>query len=125
MGFWIFMLVMVLLIPLSMLLLGRYFIKTSPAKINYIFGYRTSMSMKNQDTWQFAHHHFGKTWYICGLVLTPLSVLAMLLVLGKGSSAVGTAGTVLCTLQLLPLLLSIIPTERALRKTFDKDGNRR
>ena len=125
MGFWIFMLVMVLLIPLSMLLLGRYFIKTSPAKINYIFGYRTSMSMKNQDTWQFAHHHFGKTWYICGLVLTPLSVLGMLLVLGKGSSAVGTAGTVLCTLQLLPLLLSIIPTERALRKTFDKDGNRR
>lgn len=125
MGFWIFMLVMVLLIPLSMLLLGRYFIKTSPAKINYIFGYRTSMSMKNQDTWQFAHHHFGKTWYICGLVLTPLSVLGMLPTLGKGSSAVGTAGTVLCTLQLLPLLLSIIPTERALRKTFDKDGNRR
>lgn len=125
MSFWIFMLVMVLLIPLSMLLLGRYFIKTSPAKINYIFGYRTSMSMKNQDTWQFAHHHFGKTWYICGLALTPLSVLGMLLVLGKGSSAVGTAGTVLCTLQLLPLLLSIIPTEHALRKTFDKDGNRR
>ena len=40
-------------------------------------------------------------------------------------NAVGIAGTVLCTIQLLPLLLSIIPTERALRKTFDKDGNRR
>lgn len=49
----------------------------------------------------------------------------MLLVLGKDENAVGIAGTVLCTIQLLPLLLSIIPTERALRKTFDKDGNRR
>lgn len=125
MGFWFFMLAMVLLIPLSMLFLGRYFIRHSPTKINYVFGYRTRMSMKNQDTWQFAHHHFGKTWYVCGLVLTPLSVLGMLLVLGKDENAVGIAGTVLCTIQLLPLLLSIIPTERALRKTFDKDGNRR
>lgn len=58
-------------------------------------------------------------------MLTPLSVLGMLLVLGKDENAVGIAGTVLCTIQLLPLLLSIIPTERALRKTFDKDGNRR
>lgn len=89
MGFWFFMLAMVLLIPLSMLFLGRYFIRHSPTKINYVFGYRTRMSMKNQDTWQFAHRHFGKTWYVCGLVFTPLSVLGMLLVLGKDENAVG------------------------------------
>lgn len=46
MGFWFFMLAMVLLIPLSMLFLGRYFIRHSPTKINYVFGYRTRMSMK-------------------------------------------------------------------------------
>ena len=92
MGFWFFMLAMVLLIPLSMLFLGRYFIRHSPTKINYVFGYRTRMSMKNQDTWQFAHRHFGKTWYVCGLVLTPLSVLGMLLVLGKDENAVGHRG---------------------------------
>ena len=125
MGYWIFMLVMVLLMPLVMLFTGRAFSKNAPKKINPVYGYRTAMSMKNQDTWQFAHRHFGKTWYVCGLVFTPLSVLGMLLVLGKDENAVGIAGTVLCTIQLLPLLLSIIPTERALRKTFDKDGNRR
>ena len=125
MGFWFFMLAMDLILPLSMIFLGKYFSKCAPGKINYVFGYRTTRSMKNQDTWQFAHHHFGKTWYICGLVLTPLSVLAMLFVLGKGQDAVGTMGSVLCTLQLIPLLASIVPTERALRKTFDKDGNRR
>ena len=125
MGFWFFMLAMNLIIPLSMIFLGKYFSKRAPGQINMLFGYRTARSMKNQDTWQFAHHHFGKTWYVCGLVFTPLSVLGMLLVLGKDENAVGIAGTVLCTIQLLPLLASIIPTERALRKTFDKDGNRR
>ena len=125
MGFWFFMLAMNLIIPLSMIFLGKYFSKRAPGQINMLFGYRTTRSMKNQDTWQFAHRHFGKTWYVCGLVLTPLSVLGMLLVLGKDENAVGIAGTVLCTIQLLPLLLPIIPTERALRKTFDKDGNRR
>ena len=35
MGFWIFMLVMVLLLPASMLGLGRWFMKQAPGKINY------------------------------------------------------------------------------------------
>lgn len=32
---------------------------------------------------------------------------------------------ILCVIQLIPLVASIIPTEIALRKTFDKNGNRR
>lgn len=50
MGFWIFMTIMNLLIPLTMILFGIYFIKKSPKEINTTFGYRTSMSMKNKDT---------------------------------------------------------------------------
>lgn len=46
MGFWIFMLVMNLLIPATMAGFGRAFLKKAPGKINYAFGYRTSMSMK-------------------------------------------------------------------------------
>ena len=49
MGFWIFMLIMDLLIPLTMIGFGRYFIKKAPKEINGVFGYRTSMSMKNKD----------------------------------------------------------------------------
>ena len=50
MGFWIYMLVMDLLIPLTMIIWGNYFMKKAPAQINSVFGYRTPMSMKNQDT---------------------------------------------------------------------------
>lgn len=55
MGFWIFMLAMDLILPLSMVFLGRYFVRHAPGNINMLFGYRTARSMKNQDTWQFAH----------------------------------------------------------------------
>ena len=83
------------------------------------------MSMKNQDTWQFAHRYFGRLWYRCGLVLTPVTAAVMCLALGKGESAVSWLGSALCIVQLVVLLASIAPTERALRRTFDKDGNRR
>ena len=60
MGFWIFMLIMDLLLPFTMIGFGRYFMKKAPKEINSVFGYRTSMSMKNKDTWEFAHKYCGK-----------------------------------------------------------------
>ena len=77
MGFWIFMLIMDLLIPFTMIGFGKMFLKKAPDQINYVFGYRTSMSMKNQDTWVFAHHYCGKIWYICGLILLVVSFISI------------------------------------------------
>ena len=57
MEFWIFMLIMDLLLPFTMIGFGRYFMKKAPKEINSVFGYRTSMSMKNKDTWEFAHKY--------------------------------------------------------------------
>ncbi len=125
MGYWVFMLVMVLLMPLVMLFTGRAFAKNAPKKINSLYGYRTAMSMKNQDTWQFAHRYFGRLWYRCGLVLLPVSLAVMCFALGKGESTVSRLGSALCIVQLVVLLAAIAPTERALRRTFDKDGNRK
>ena len=41
MGFWIFMLIMDLLIPFTMIGFGKMFLKKAPDQINYVFGYRT------------------------------------------------------------------------------------
>lgn len=83
------------------------------------------MSMKNQDTWAFAHKTCGKIWLVLGCVLVPISVVPMLFVLGKGTGMVGNTGTVILFLQLVPLIGSIFPTERALKRAFDKNGHRR
>ena len=125
MGFWIFMLIMDLLIPFTMIGFGKMFLKKAPDQIKYVFGYRTSMSMKNQDTWVFAHHYCGKIWYICGLILLVVSLIVLLLVIGKSNDAIGNVGGILCVFQMIPLVGSIIPTEIALRKNFDKYGNKR
>lgn len=124
MGFWVFMLAMDLIIPLSMVFLGTYFSKRAPKEVNFIFGYRTARSMKNPDTWQFAHRYFGRLWYKMGLWLLVLTVAAMLPGLGKDADTVGTLGGIVCAVQLPVMLCAILPTERALKKTFDKDGNR-
>lgn len=125
MGFWIFMLIINMLIPATMIFFGKQFMKGTPKEINAIFGYRTAMSMKNKDTWEFAHKYCGKIWYLCGLILLPVSILSMLVVIGKNNDIVGSYGGIICMIQLIPLVGSILPTEKALRRSFDKNGRRR
>ena len=125
MGFWIFMFLMNLLIPIMMIGFGKYFMKKSPKEINYIFGYRTTMSMKNADTWVFAHNYCGRIWYIAGWMILPVSMIVMLAVIGQSEDMIGTVGGFLCYFQFVPMIASIFLTEKALRKNFDKNGNRK
>ena len=114
-----------LLVPLIMIGFGGTFARHAPREINGLFGYRTPRSMCNQDTWTFAHHYSGRLMLRWGLVMLPLSVLALLPVLGQGEEVTGTAGAVICCVQLIPLFGIIAATERALKRTFDDRGRRR
>ena len=123
--FWIFMLLMDLLIPFTMAVFGRKLMTKPPKNINAAFGYRTTMSMKNQDTWDFAHKYFGKLWFKCGSVLIPLSVIPLAAVFNKGIDTIGIVGGIVCIVQFVPAIGTIIPTEAALKRTFDRNGSRR
>ena len=123
--FWIFMLLSVLMIPLTMIYFGRRFFKSPPKSINATFGYRSTMSMKNQETWKLAHTVCGRFWFRCGRILLPLSVVPMLLVIGRSTETVGYTGVIIVFIQLVPLLCVIPVTEHALRKNFDKNGMRK
>lgn len=50
MGSWIFMFNCDLLIPFTIIGFGKYFTKFAPIEINAVFGYRTTMSLKNKET---------------------------------------------------------------------------
>ena len=125
MPIWIFMVIMCLLIPIIMVLFGRCFMIKAPKEINYVFGYRTSMSMKNRDTWEFAHKLLGKIWFFVGIVLLPLSVIPMLFVIGCSEDSVGTVGTAVMMVDMVLMIITIIPVEIKLNKVFDKQGNRK
>ena len=124
-GFWFFMLFMVLLCPIIMIIFGKIFVNAAPKNINYIYGYRSSMSMKNRDTWEFVHKLCGKLWLWAGSILLPVSVIPLMFVFGKSTDVVGTVGAIIMAVDLIVIILSIVPVEIALKKTFDENGNRR
>lgn len=123
--FWLFMLAMDLLIPGVMVGFGKEFQKNPPAEINPGYGYRTTMSSKNQDTWDFAQRYMGKVWYQAGRWLLIPSAVPLLFVLGQDVDIVSTIGMAACGVQLAAMLGSILAVERALKKNFDKNGKRK
>lgn len=125
MGIWFMMLGFNLLIPVIMLIAGKLFRTNAPKNINWIIGYRTAMSMKNEDTWVFAHKYAGSFYWKWGWVVLVFSIIFMLFILGQSVEIVSTAGCILMFLQLIPLIAVIPHTEKALQHTFDKDGKRK
>ena len=125
MGFWVAMFIFNLLVPLLMVVFGRIMYKHAPKSINGVYGYRTSMSMKNEDTWKFAHDYCGRLWYKIGLIMLIPSVLVQLPFVKSSTDTIGIMTVVLETVQICVMIASIFPTERALRKKFDKYGNRK
>ena len=108
-----------------MLFFGFSFTKHAPKNINYIYGYRTSMSMKNQDTWQFAHNYCGKLWRNAGLTLLIITVALGLVTMKSDIAVIENVTMILVITQILVVVGSIIPVEHALKNTFDSDGNRK
>ncbi len=125
MWFWWFMLACNVLIPVILIIGGRMMWKHCPKKINNIYGYRTGRSMKNMDTWKFAHDHCGRLWWKIGWIMLLPSVLIQLPFFHSSENVIGIAGLILCTIQVIVLIASIFPTEVALKKTFFDNGTRR
>ena len=120
-----FNLVIDLLVPFIMIGFGWRFMKKPPKDINGAYGYRTSMSMKNQDTWAFAHQVCGRVWFAVGWVMLPLAVLAWRQTLPRSVGDAGFLTAAITFLEAVVLILTIIPVEVALGKAFDRNGNRR
>ena len=125
MGFWLFVTVMDLLVPAIMLYFGRRFQKKPPEKINHVYGYRTARSMKNQETWRFAHETCGRLWVRLGAVLLLLSLAAAVMTFGRGVEAAGIVSAVVVVVQMVVVIGSIVPVERALKRNFDDQGRKR
>lgn len=125
MWFWWFMFVCDLLIPVIMLVSGRIMWKHPPKDINGFVGYRTTRSMKNMETWKFAHEYCGRLWWKIGFIMLIPSIAVHLPFYNKSRDFIGVLGGILCTIQCMVLLASIFPAERALKKNFTEDGIRR
>ncbi len=125
MDFWWFMLICNLIIPFLMIICGYLMWKHAPKTINGLIGYRTSRSMKNMDTWKFAHEYCGHLWWKIGWIMLLPSIVAYIPVYCASDKLTGVVGIILTDIQLIILIVSVYPTENALKKTFNEDGSRR
>lgn len=114
-----------LLVPLIMIGLGWRFLIKPPKDINGAYGYRTPMSMKNQDTWNFAHRICGRVWCAVGCAMLPLSALAWRRTLPYPEGDRGFFTSAITVLGGVVMLLTIIPVEWALHRAFDRNGVRK
>ena len=125
MWFWWFMFICNLIIPLLMIFLGRWMWKHSPQSINWVLGYRSKRSMRNMDTWKFAHEYCGKLWWKLGWITLIPTIAIQIPFFHNNEDVVGIVGGIICTIHTILLIVSIFPTEAALKKTFHEDGTRR
>ena len=124
MWFWWFMVICDLLLPIIMLITGRMMWKHYPKEINGVLGYRTNRSMKNTDTWKFAHEYCGKLWWKIGAASVVPTILVHIPFFHSDESTIGIVGGIVAAVQCVIMLASVFLTERALKKTFNADGTR-
>ncbi len=121
----VFYLIELLLIPLTMLGFGVSWKKHPPKTINGAYGYRTSMSMKNQETWNYAHKLASKYWLYLGLPVGIISLIILFVFRSSNENTLGIAVVTTLCIQVVGLISPIPLIEAELRKYFNKDGSRK
>ncbi|TBX71214.1 SdpI family protein [Flavobacterium silvisoli] len=87
-----------------------------PKKINYLYGYRTAASMKNQQTWDFAQKYSTKIMVSLGLGLIAFSFLDAVMDISEVTSTGLGIG-----LMILGFIYMMITTEKAIKKNFPNE----
>ena len=122
--YWLIIFLVDLLYSLVMIWGGSYMVKHADGNINYFIGYRSSLSLKNKDTWKFANEDCGKRWLKIGKIMLVPTILVHIPVYGKGDARIGWLSLVICIIECTVMILSIVPTEKALKENFTVDGKK-
>ena len=123
---WLCSLAISLLFPILLIPIGRTLEKAPSKEVNKFIGYRTSMSMKNAETWVFAQKYWGRKVFFFSLLALPLAVVLMLFALNASIVFMVFYGVAVMAIVLAFVLIpSILLTEKALKANFRQDGARK
>ena len=98
-------------------LIFRFF---PPKKINWLYGYRTNASMRNEETWQIANRFAARLMVQLGLLLSAVGIVTFVL-----PPTPFTGIFVGIVLVILTAFMQFFFTEKYIRNTFDEHGNKR
>lgn len=92
---------------------GFIMLKFPPKKINLFYGYRTTRSMKNQEQWDFSQKYSAKLLMLCGLFLTLISSISLLITLNNKAKLFISLALIVGSVMFL-----LLKTENELKKRF-------
>ncbi|RYD76818.1 MAG: SdpI family protein [Sphingobacteriales bacterium] len=112
--------IILLTVGLIFMLGGFIFRQLPPKNINYTYGYKTKLSMRNEETWKAAFNFSTKLMIFLGFDMVIIGAASYYLYpnLGEKSVVIGLG------IIILSAVLLFVLTENYLKKNFDKAGNR-
>lgn len=114
------MLITDLIIPFTMIGWGLY-LSNSSVGIKKLFGYKPTIMMKNIDTEKFAYNFCCKYYFFMGLIMIPISIIAITSVISAPIATVALVGGIIMVLQGSLFVGAYIAVEITLRKKFNKN----
>lgn len=108
-----------ILTPLILLIAGLLIWRKPPAYFGG-FGYNTKLSQSSPEAWDFAQVYFGRLMTIMSVPFLALSLAVGVIqtVMNVDSDVGFIIFCIVEAVQLLPLIVSIIVTQAALKKRF-------
>ena len=102
---------------IGFIIAGLITYKFPPKKINMLYGYRTSSSMKNQKQWDFAQLYSSKLMTILGFLLLLCSLLGFTFKVSTGK------GVIIGTLELIVVAITMFyKTENTIKQHFRNEA---
>jgi len=102
---------------LLLMIFAWYYKAFPPRSINFIYGYRTRKSMRNQETWDFGNKIGAKMMFYVGMVTLGVGTAAYFI---SPPWSLGISGFFL----VVALFVGIFWCEQQLSHYFDKNGRR-
>ena len=123
--FWLAVSLVSIGIPLAMIILGILFIRAAFVGFTSFVSYSTRRSRRSKEEWAYANKSLGRALIIFGALLLPVYSIIMLALFSANESLVGLFGGIIILTSIIPVLISVLPIERRLKKKFDIFGHRK
>lgn len=105
-----------ILTGLTFVIAGIIMIIIPPKKINSLYGYRTSSSMKSQERWDFSQKYVAQELIKFGAILTLSSILGLVYDFSENISTIMGLG-----FMLIAVIFLILKIEKAIKIRFGNE----
>ena len=105
-----------ILTGLTFVIAGIIMIIIPPKKINSLYGYRTSSSMKSQERWDFSQKYAAQELIKFGAILTLSSLLGLVYDFSENISTIMGLGFIL-----IAVIFLILKIEKAIKIRFGNE----